>query len=118
MKLTIERAALLRSLNHVQSVVERRNTIPILSNVHLDARDGRLSLMATDMELAIIESVEAAVATEGATTAPAHTLSDIVRTLPAGAQIELDGTAAGHRKARVKGRGGQGMIIHGCRRNL
>src|SRR3546814_705070 len=104
MKLTIERAALLRSLNHVQSVVERRNTIPILSNVHLDARDGRLSLMATDMELAIIESVEAAVATEGATTAPAHTLYDIVRKLPDGAQIELDGSGEGDQVVLRQGR--------------
>lgn len=90
MKLTIERAALLRSLNHVQSVVERRNTIPILSNVYLDATEGRLGLTATDMDLAIIESVEAAVGTEGSTTAPAHTLYDIVRKLPDGAQVELD----------------------------
>ena len=52
MKLTIERAALLRSLNHVQSVVERRNTIPILSNVHMEAAAGRLGLTATDMDLA------------------------------------------------------------------
>src|SRR3546814_599249 len=104
MKLTIERAALLRSLNHVQSVVERRNTIPILSNVHLDARDGRLSLMATDMELAIVESVEAAVATEGATTAPAHTLYDIVRKLPDGAQVEIDGTGEGEQVVLRSGR--------------
>ena len=59
MKLTIERAALLSSLGHVQSVVERRNTIPILSNVKLDAGDGRLGLNATDMDLDVVESVEA-----------------------------------------------------------
>ncbi|MCG8547103.1 MAG: DNA polymerase III subunit beta [Alphaproteobacteria bacterium] len=92
MKLTIERAALLRSLNHVQSVVERRNTIPILSNVYLDAADGRLGLAATDMDLTIVESVEAEIATDGSTTAPAHTLYDIVRKLPEGAQVELDAT--------------------------
>ena len=92
MKLTIERAALLRSLNHVQSVVERRNTIPILSNVYLDAADGRLGLAATDMDLTIVESVEADIATDGSTTAPAHTLYDIVRKLPEGAQVELDAT--------------------------
>ena len=59
MKLTIERAALLKALAHVQSVVERRNTIPILSNVLITAQKGRLSLAATDMDLAITESVEA-----------------------------------------------------------
>ena len=49
MKLTIDRMSLLRPLGHVQSVVERRNTIPILANVVLKAEDGQLSLTATDM---------------------------------------------------------------------
>ena len=89
MKLTIERAALLRALGHVQSVVERRNTIPILSNVLLEAQSGKLKLTATDMDLAITEAVDAQVATAGATTAAAHTLYDIVRKLPDGAQVEL-----------------------------
>ena len=87
MKLTIERAALLKSLGHVQSVVERRNTIPILSNLKLDAGDGKLALNATDMDLDIIESVAADISQPGATTAPAHTLYDIVRKLPEGAQV-------------------------------
>jgi len=104
MKLTIERAALLRSLNHVQSVVERRNTIPILSNVLLEAAGGRLALTATDMDLAIIESVDCAVETEGATTAPAHTLYDIVRKLPDGAQIEIDATGEGNQLRLRAGR--------------
>jgi len=90
MKLTIERAALLRALGHVQSVVERRNTIPILSNVMLRAEGGKLSLSATDMDLEIVAGVAAQVATDGSTTAPAHTLYDIVRKLRDGAQIELD----------------------------
>ena len=62
MKLTIERAALLRSLGHVQSVVERRTTIPILSNMLLEAAEGRLNLTATDLDLAVVESVAADVA--------------------------------------------------------
>ena len=82
MKLTIDRAALLRALSHVQSVVERRNTIPILSNVLIKAEDGVLSMTATDMDLEINESVAANVATSGAITAPAHTLHDIVRKFP------------------------------------
>ena len=89
MKLTIERAALLRALNHVQSVVERRNTIPILSNVMLRAERERLSLSATDMDLEIVETAPAQIAADGAMTAPAHTLYDIVRKLHDGAQIEL-----------------------------
>ena len=95
MRLTIERAALLKSLSHVQSVVERRNTIPILSNVLMRAEDGRLSLIATDMDLEIIEAVPADIQAPGATTAPAHTLYDIVRKLPEGSQVELDSTGDG-----------------------
>ncbi len=95
MKLTIERSALLKSLSHVQSVVERRNTIPILSNLKLEAGDGKLALNATDMDLDIIESVAAEIATPGATTAPAHTLYDIVRKLPEGAQVEMDADGEG-----------------------
>lgn len=90
MKLTIERAALLKSLAHVQSVVERRNTIPILSNVRLEGRTGTLGLNATDMDLDIVETVAADVVRTGATTAPAHTLYEIVRKLPEGSQVELD----------------------------
>ena len=84
MKFTIERAALLKALGHVQSVVERRNTIPILSNVKLDASDSGLSLNATDMDLEIVEKATAEVAAAGATTAPAHTLYEIVRKLRRG----------------------------------
>jgi DNA polymerase III subunit beta len=89
MKLSIERVALLTALAHVQSVVERRNTIPILSNVHLNAADGGLALTATDLDIAIVEKVTATVSRAGATTVPAHTLYDIVRKLPDGAEIEL-----------------------------
>ena len=103
MKLTIERAALLRSLAHVQSVVERRNTIPILSNVLLEAAEGRLSLTATDMDLTIVEEVKAEAGKTGATTAPAHTLYDIVRKLPDGAEVELS----------ISGDGGQLTIKSG-----
>jgi DNA polymerase-3 subunit beta len=90
MKLTIERAALLKALNHVQSVVERRNTIPILSNVKIEGKGGKVALNATDMDLDIIEAVGAEVSRPGATTAPAHTLYEIVRKLPEGSQVELD----------------------------
>jgi DNA polymerase III subunit beta len=90
MKATIERATLLKSLSHVQSVVERRNTIPILSNVLIEASaEGSLKLMATDLDLQIVDSVEAQVETAGATTVPAHTLFDIVRKLPEGSQVSL-----------------------------
>ncbi|MGI4881194.1 MAG: DNA polymerase III subunit beta [Janthinobacterium lividum] len=93
MKATVERATLLKCLAHVQSVVERRNTIPILSNVLIEARDvdgvGGLRLMATDLDLQVVETIAANVVTPGATTVSAHTLFDIARKLPEGAQVEL-----------------------------
>ena len=99
MKLTIERATLLSSLAHVQSVVERRNTIPILANVRIDAHGGdRLRLTATDMDLAVVDEAEATVEQEGAVTTTALTLYDIVRKLPDGAQVsmQLEGGESGH----------------------
>jgi DNA polymerase-3 subunit beta len=92
MKITIERGLFLKVLTHIQGVVERRNTIPILSNVKFEATGGQLSLNATDMDIDIVETVIADVASPGSATAPAHTLYDIVRKLPEGAQVELDCT--------------------------
>ncbi len=90
MKLKADRATLLKALAHVQSVVERRNTIPILANVMLAVREGRLTLTATDMEIAIVEEVAATTSRNGACTAPATTLYEIVRKLPEGMEVELD----------------------------
>jgi DNA polymerase III subunit beta len=95
MKLAIERAALLKSLGHVQSVVERRTTIPILSNVKLEADGGSLGLTATDLDLSVVERTEAEVSQPGATTAPAHTLYDVVRKLPEGARVAIERNAPG-----------------------
>ena len=89
MKLTIERAALLKALGHVQSVVERRNTIPILSNVLLSADGHGLAFSATDLDMEIVDETPARVTGEGQITAPAHTLYEIVRKLPDGAEVEL-----------------------------
>jgi DNA polymerase-3 subunit beta len=102
MKLVVERTLMLRALGHVQSVVERRNTIPILSNVLIEARNGRVRLVATDLDLQIVEEIPAVdVATEGATTVSAHTLYEIIRKIPEGAQISLD--THGGRMAVVAG---------------
>lgn len=104
MKLTIERAALLKALSHVQSVVERRNTIPILSNVKLDAGHGQLALTATDLDLVFVEGIAADAGLAGVTTAPAQTLHDIVRKIPEGAQVELSHADEGQRLQVVAGR--------------
>src|SRR5271154_2913994 len=79
MKFTLERAALLKSLGHVQSVVERRNTIPILANVLIRAAGQDVSFAATDMEIEINDTVAGQASKSGAITAPAHTLYEIVR---------------------------------------
>ena len=89
MQLTIERSALLKALGHVQSVVERRNTIPILSNVLLSAGRDRLAFAATDLDMEMVDEAEATVNVEGQITAPAHTLYEIVRKLPEGAEVSL-----------------------------
>lgn len=89
MKLTIERAALLKALGHVQSVVERRNTIPILSNVLLSASRDAVAFSATDLDMEIVDEGAAQVDVPGQITAPAHTLYEIVRKLPEGADVSL-----------------------------
>jgi DNA polymerase III subunit beta len=92
MKVTVERAELLKSLGHVHRVVERRNTIPILANVLVKADRGKLSLKATDLDLEVTDSTPAEVSPGGSTTVPAHMFYDIVRKLPDGAQIILEGS--------------------------
>ena len=89
MKFTIERAKLLKTLSHVQSIVEKRNTIPVLSNVRIEAMEDGISFKATDMDTEITEIVDAKTAETGATTAPAHMLYDIVRKLSDGSDVEL-----------------------------
>lgn len=89
MKFSIERAELLKALGHVQSVVERRNTIPILSNVLISAEESGLVLVATDLDIEVSETAAAMTETAGQTTAPALTLYDIARKLPDGAQVSF-----------------------------
>ena len=90
MKVTVERAQLLKSLSHVHRVVERRNTIPILANVLIRGERGKLGLKATDLDLEVVETISAEVAPGGSTTVPAHMFYEIVRKLPDGAQIVLE----------------------------
>ena len=89
MHVTLERSVLLKALSHVHSVVERRNTLPILSNVLIEAEGAALRLMATDLDLQIVESVPASIQAAGATTVSAHTLFDIARKIPDGAEVSL-----------------------------
>jgi DNA polymerase III subunit beta len=92
MKVTVERAALLKSLSHVHRVVERRNTIPILANVLIRADRTKLAFKATDLDLEVTEAIAAEAGTGGATTVPAHMFYEIVRKLPEGSQVVIEAT--------------------------
>ena len=96
MKFSIERAALLKAVSQAQSVVERRNTIPILANVLIEAEGSDVSFRATDLDIEVVDKVGAQVERAGATTVSATLLHEIVRKLPDGALINLTAdTAAG-----------------------
>ncbi|WP_367160059.1 DNA polymerase III subunit beta [Kozakia baliensis] len=90
MKFQADRSTLIRALAHIQSVAEKRNTIPILANVLLSIENGTLRLTATDMEIAVVEEVAAEGLRDGAATAPASVIYEIVRKLPDGSVVELD----------------------------
>lgn len=90
MKVIVERAALLRAMSHAASVVERRNTIPILANVLLKAEGDSLRLTATDLNIQFTQSIAAQVAAEGAVTVDVQLLHSIAREVADGSQITLE----------------------------
>tara|TARA_R110001583_G_scaffold189565_1_gene353023 strand:+ start:262426 stop:263676 length:1251 start_codon:yes stop_codon:yes gene_type:complete len=94
MKISIERGTLLKAVGQAQSVVERRNTIPILANVLIEAEGDMVSFRATDLDIEVVDKCNAMVERAGATTVSAVMLHEIVRKLPDGAMVQLtdDGT--------------------------
>ncbi|PPB82553.1 DNA polymerase-3 subunit beta [Albidovulum inexpectatum] len=96
MKFSIERATLLKAVGQAQSVVERRNTIPILANVLIEAEGDTVSFRATDLDIEVVDRAPAQVEKAGATTVSAQLLHEIVRKLPDGALVSItDDPAAG-----------------------
>lgn len=95
MKISVERSVLLKAVGQAQSVVERRNTIPILANVLIEAEGDSVSFRATDLDIEVVDKAAAVVERPGATTVSATTLHEIVRKLPDGALVSLtdDGTS-------------------------
>lgn len=89
MKFSIERATLLKAVAQAQSVVERRNTIPILANVLIEADGAAVSFRATDLDIEVVDKAVAQVERAGATTVSAVMLHEIVRKLPDGALVSL-----------------------------
>ena len=104
MKLSIERGALLRAVAQAQSVVERRNTIPILANVLIEAEGDSVQFRATDLDIEVVDRAPAHVDRAGATTVSATTLHEIVRKLPDGALVTLTADSAAGRLAVDAGR--------------
>ena len=89
MKITVEQASFMKALSHIQSIVEKKQTIPILSNVLMQAENGKLTLKATDNEIEILETISVEVEEAGSVTAPARKLYEIVSKLSDGAQIKM-----------------------------
>ncbi|MEM7520666.1 MAG: DNA polymerase III subunit beta [Pseudomonadota bacterium] len=104
MKFSIERAALLKAVSQAQSVVERRNTIPILANVLIEADGSDVSFRATDLDIEVVDKAPAQVERAGATTVSATLLHEIVRKLPDGALINLNADTAAGRMTVEAGR--------------
>src|SRR5213075_388376 len=84
MELVARKADLVRELQFFQQIVERKNTIPILANVLLEASGNEVTLLATDLEVALRSKCEAAVSKPGSVTLPAKKLYEVVRALPEG----------------------------------
>ncbi|PKP73660.1 MAG: DNA polymerase III subunit beta [Alphaproteobacteria bacterium HGW-Alphaproteobacteria-6] len=104
MKISIERAALLKAVGQAQSVVERRNTIPILANVLIEAEGDAATFRATDLDIEVLDRAPAHVERPGATTVSAVMLHEIVRKLPDGALVQLTADSAAGRLTVEAGR--------------
>lgn len=104
MKFSIERAVLVKAVNQAQSVVERRNTIPILSNVLIEAGAEGVSFRATDLDTEVVDRAPAQVQQPGAATVSAALLNEIARKLPDGALVEISTDDAAGRLAVQAGR--------------
>jgi DNA polymerase-3 subunit beta len=104
MKLSIERGTLLKAVSQAQSVVERRNTIPILANVLIEAEGDTVQFRATDLDIEVVDKAPAKVERAGATTVSAVTLHEIVRKLPDGALVTLTDDGASGRMSVEAGR--------------
>lgn len=104
MKISVERGVLLKAVSQAQSVVERRNTIPILANVLIEAEESDVTFRATDLDIEVVDKAPAQVERAGATTVAATTLHEIVRKLPDGALVTLTADSAAGRLTVEAGR--------------
>ena len=89
MKLLVEKKTIFKSLSHLQSIVDKRNALPILSNILLEVRNNELIMSSTDMDISIKESIECNVKEKGSTTLNAQIMFDIIKKLPDTSEIEF-----------------------------
>ena len=91
MQFVVKRDVLLKSLNFVQGVVEKKNTLPILSNVLLQLKDNKLSIVATDLDIIFYDEItNVKIINEGSTTTSAAILYDILRKISSNAELNFD----------------------------
>ena len=89
MKFIVEKNIIYKALSHVQSIVEKKNTLPILSNILIEAKDNNIVLSSTDMDISITERIDCNILENGSTTVNASTLFDIIRKLSDNKEIEI-----------------------------
>ena len=90
MKLQLSKSSFVKSLSFVQNIVESKSTIPVLANVLLEAKQGRLNISATDMDITIFDKIKVNnIESEGSTSVPAHTLYNVIKELPDDSPIDL-----------------------------
>ena len=89
MKFIVQKSVIFKAMSHVQSIVEKKNALPILSNILIEAKDNNIILSSTDMDISITEKIECSIIENGSTTVNASTLYDIIRKLPENSEIEL-----------------------------
>ena len=89
MKFKILRSSFFKTLSHLQGIVDKKNSLPVLSNILIEAKENKLTLSSTDMDISIIEKIDCNVLEEGATTINSQILYDIVRKLDENCEIEI-----------------------------
>ena len=89
MKLVVQKSIIFKALSHAQSIVEKKNTLPILSNILIEAKDNNIILSSTDMDISITETINCNTIENGSTTVNASTLFDIIRKLSDTKEIEI-----------------------------
>ncbi len=89
MKFKITRSNFFKTLSHLQGIVDKKNSLPILSNIMIEAKDNKLTLSSTDMDISIIEKIDSNVTENGSTTINSQILYDIVRKIDDSSEIEI-----------------------------